>query len=44
MDQMRLRFSARVLVKGLRREVAIDWSDFRKFAAESRIVTTALDD
>jgi hypothetical protein len=38
LDHVRLRFDARVLVAGLRREVLIDWSDFKKFSAESRLV------
>jgi hypothetical protein len=38
LDHVRLRFDARVLIKGLSREVLIDWSDFKKFSAESRIL------
>ena len=37
-DHVRLRFDARVLVAGVRREVLIDWSDFKKFSAESRLL------
>lgn len=43
LDQARLRFDARVLVKGLSREVLIDWSDFKKFTSESRIVADAIE-
>lgn len=39
LDHVRMRFDARVLVAGVRREVLIDWSDFKKFSAESRLVT-----
>jgi hypothetical protein len=38
LDHVRLRFDARVLVAGVRREVLIDWSDFKKFTAESRLL------
>jgi len=38
LDHIRLRFDARVLVAGVRREVLIHWSDFKKFSAESRLV------
>jgi hypothetical protein len=38
LDHVRLRFDARVLIAGVRREVLIDWSDFKKFSAESRLV------
>jgi len=42
MDALRLRFDAKVgLIKGLRREVEVAWSDFRKFTAESRILAGA---
>ena len=42
MDALRLRFDAKVaLIKGLRREVEVAWSDFRKFTADSRIVAGA---
>ncbi|MCB1020552.1 MAG: hypothetical protein KDC27_11530 [Acidobacteria bacterium] len=40
LDGLRLRFDAKVaLIKGLRREVQVAWDDFKKFTAESRIVT-----
>ena len=42
-DHVRLRFDARVLIKGLSREVLIDWSDFKKFSAESSIVSGAVE-
>ncbi len=43
-DRVKLRFNAKVaLLKGLRREVDIAWSDFKKFSAESRIVTGSVD-
>ena len=38
LEHVRLRFDARVLVAGVRREVLIDWSDFKKFSAESRLL------
>ena len=34
----RLRFNAKVLMMGLRREVLVDWSDFKKFTAESKLI------
>ncbi len=38
MNQFQLRFNAKVLMKGLRREVLVDWSDFKKFTAESKLI------
>jgi hypothetical protein len=38
LDHVRLRFDARVLVAGVRREILIDWSGFKKFSAESRLL------
>lgn len=43
LDHMRLRFNARVLVAGLRREVVVRWSDFKKFSAESRLVADEIE-
>jgi hypothetical protein len=43
LDHMRLRFDARVLIKGLSREVLVDWSDFKKFSAESRLVAEEIE-
>lgn len=43
LDHARLRFHARVLVAGVRREVLISWSDFKKFSAESRLVSEDID-
>ncbi len=43
-DRFKLRFNAKVaMLKSLRREVEISWSDFKKFAAESRIVAGPVD-
>lgn len=38
MDQLRIRFNARVIVKGLRLDVLINWSDFKKFTSESKLI------
>ena len=39
-DDFRVKFAAKIAaLKGLRREVVIDWSDFRKFSAESKLIT-----
>ena len=39
LDDLRIRFDAKLgLVKGLRREVRVAWSDFKRFSAESQIV------
>lgn len=38
MNHFRLRFNAKVLMMGLRREVLVDWSDFKKFTAESKLI------
>lgn len=43
LDHVRLRFDARVLVAGVRREVLIDWSDFKKFSAESRLLADSIE-
>lgn len=43
LDHVRLRFNARVLVAGVRREVLVDLSDFKKFSAESRLVAEGVD-
>jgi hypothetical protein len=43
LDRMRLRFDARVLVAGVRREVLVEWSDFKKFSAESRLVADEIE-
>ncbi len=43
LDHVRLSFEARVLVAGVRREVLIDWSDFKKFTAESRLVAEEIE-
>lgn len=39
MDQFRLKFAARIIVKGFRREIIINWSDFKKFVSDSRLIT-----
>ena len=39
-DDFVVNFSAKIAaLANLRREVAIDWSDFRKFSAESKLIT-----
>lgn len=38
MDQLRIRFNARILIKGMRLDVLINWSDFKKFTAESKLI------
>ncbi len=43
LDHMRLRFNARVLIAGVRREVVVQWSDFKKFTAQSRLVTDEIE-
>lgn len=44
-DEAVIRFDAKVAaLKTLRREIVIDWSDFRKFSAESRLVAATGDD
>jgi hypothetical protein len=38
MNQLRLRFNARVLLAGLRREILVDWSEFKKFTSDSKLI------
>lgn len=43
-DHFKLRFSARVaLIRGLRREVEVDWSEFQRFTVDSRILAGPLE-
>ena len=43
LDRFKLRFAAKVgYVLGLRREVEVMWSDFKKFATESRLIADAV--
>ena len=39
LDRFRLRFAAKIgYVMGVRREVDVRWSEFKKFAAESKLI------